>query len=207
MFPAIPPATRALILINVAVYLLELLAPNLMTALFALWPLGEGFRPWQLITYAFLHDPKNILHIVLNMFALYMFGGALERYWGGRRLVLFFLVCVLTAALTQLAVQYPAGNASAADAAQAAGPVLGASGGVFGVLLAFAWYFPKQRVILLFPPIPMPAWLFVTLYGLVELFFGVTGIESGVAHFAHLGGMLGGALCILYWRARHRFSS
>jgi membrane associated rhomboid family serine protease len=201
MFPAVPPATRVLILVNVALYVLELWAPNVMMGLFALWPLGGGFRPWQLITYAFLHDPKTILHIFLNMFALYMFGGALESYWGGRRLVLFYLVCVLTAALTQLAVQYPSG------VAEEFGPVIGASGGVFGVLLAFAWYFPRQRVILLFLPIPLPAWLFVTLYGLLELFQGVTGAQEGVAHFAHLGGMLGGALCILYWRARHRFSS
>jgi membrane associated rhomboid family serine protease len=208
MFPAVPPATRALILINVALYALELLAPNVMMGLFALWPLGSSlFRPWQLLTYAFLHDPKNILHIFLNMFALYMFGGALERYWGGRRLFLFFLVCVLTAALTQLAVQYPGSTGTLTDAADVAGPVMGASGGVFGVLLAFAWYFPRQRLFVIPIPIPIPAWLFVTVYGLFELVFGVTGIEAGVAHFAHLGGMLGGALCILYWRARHRFSS
>jgi membrane associated rhomboid family serine protease len=196
MFPAVPPATRALILINVAVFLLQQFAGDAIAQLFALWPLGGGFWPWQLITYAFLHG--GVMHIFFNMFALYMFGGALEGYWGGRRLVLFYLVCVLTAALTQLAVQYPSG---------AQEEVIGASGGVFGVLLAFAWYFPRQRIILLFPPIPMPAWVFVTLYGLLELFLGVTGTQQGVAHFAHLGGMLGGALCILYWRARHRFSS
>jgi rhomboid family protein len=109
---------------------------------------------------------------------------------------MFYLVCVLTAALTQLAVQRGAGVNQ---------EVIGASGGIFGILLAFAWYFPRQRIILLFPPIPMPAWLFVTLYGLLELFFGVTGTEAGVAHFAHLGGMAGGALCILYWRLRRRF--
>ena len=82
--------------------------------------------------------------------------------------------------------------------------VIGASGGVFGVLLAFAWYFPRQRIILLFPPIPMPAWLFVTVYGALELWFGVKGIERDVAHFAHLGGMLGGYLMIRYGRARRR---
>src|SRR5580700_4362003 len=98
-------------------------------------------------------------------------------------------------------------SSSSTWCAGAAEEVIGASGGVFGVLLAFAWYFPRQRIILLFPPIPMPAWLFVTVYGLLELFLGVTGTQQGVAHFAHLGGMLGGALCILYWRARHRFSS
>lgn len=194
-----PPAVRTLILINVGVYLLQLATPDLMSSLFALWPLGSRrFEPWQVLTYAFLHDPHNLFHILLNMFALWMFGRALEAYWGARRFVLFYLVCVVTAALTQLAVQHGSGVAE---------EVIGASGGVFGVLLGFAWYFPRQRILLLFPPIPMPAWLFVTGYGLVELFLGVTGKEQGVAHFAHLGGLAGGALCILYWRMRHRFAS
>lgn len=197
MFPSLPPATRTLILINIGVWLLQLVAGPLMEGLFALWPLGSPqFEPWQLLTYAFLHDPRNIAHIFFNMFALYMFGGALEKLWGGRRLVLYYLICVLTAAATQLAVEHAAG---------AGEPVIGASGGVFGILLAFAWYFPRQKLFVIPIPVPLPAWLFVTLYGLVELFFGVTGRQAGVAHFAHLGGMLGGALCILYWRLRHRF--
>jgi membrane associated rhomboid family serine protease len=197
MFANIPSATRALLLINVGVFVLQQLAGDTLLALFALWPRNsELFRPWQLLSYAFLHG--SIAHIFLNMFALFMFGRALEMYWGARRFVIFYVVCVLAAALTQLAVE-------SANGAQE--PVLGASGGVFGVLLAFAWYFPKQRLILLPIPIPLPAWLFVTLYGLVELFFGITGREPGVAHFAHLGGALGGALCILYWQARRRFSS
>jgi membrane associated rhomboid family serine protease len=197
MFPSVPPATRALILVNVGVYLLQLVVGPAIATLFALWPLGSPqFEPWQLVSYAFLHDPTGLAHIFFNMFALFMFGRALELYWGARRFVLFYLVCVVTAAVTQLAAQHGAGDAE---------QVIGASGGIFGILLAFAWYFPRQRIILLFPPIPMPAWLFVTLYGLVELFFGVTGKQAGVAHFAHLGGMAGGALCILYWRLRHRF--
>jgi membrane associated rhomboid family serine protease len=196
----LPRATRALILVNVGVYALQLLAPRPMETLFALQPLASGlFRPWQLLTYAFLHDPTNIAHILLNMFALFMFGRALELYWGPRRFVFFYLVCVITAAVTQLVVEGPAGGH--------AEPVLGASGGVFGVLLAFAWYFPRQRLFVIPIPIPIPAWLFVTIYGLAELLFGVTGREQGVAHFAHLGGMLGGALCILYWRSRRRFSA
>lgn len=195
MFLSIPPATRALILINVGVFLLQQVAGQQIGELFALWPLGSPeFRPWQLVTYAFLHG--SVAHIFFNMFALFMFGRALELYWGARRLVIFYMVCVLTAALTQLVAQHGAGVNE---------EVIGASGGIFGILLAFAWYFPRQRIILLFPPIPMPAWLFVTLYGLLELFFGVTGTQAGVAHFAHLGGMAGGALCILYWRMRRRF--
>jgi membrane associated rhomboid family serine protease len=130
------------------------------------------------------------------MFALFMFGRGLEQYWGSRRFLGYYFVCLLCAALTQLAVE----NAGGAQE-----PVLGASGAVFGVLLAFAWYFPRTRLILIPIPIPMPAWLFVTIYALLELFFGVTGTMSNVAHFAHLGGMAGGALCILYWRLRRRF--
>ncbi|HXW73199.1 MAG TPA: rhomboid family intramembrane serine protease [Steroidobacteraceae bacterium] len=194
-----PPATRALILVNVGVYLLEKVAPGVMLGLFALWPLHTPlFRPWQLLTYAFLHDPTNLAHIFFNMFALFMFGRALESYWGARRFVLYYLICVLSAALTQLAVQVGSGVQE---------ETIGASGGVFGVLLAFAWYFPRQRLFLIPIPVPIPAWLFVPAYGLVELFLGVTGRQQSVAHFAHLGGMLGGLLCILYWSARRRFSS
>jgi membrane associated rhomboid family serine protease len=194
MFSSLPPVTRAIILANVAVFLLQQVAPDAMLTLFGLWPLGPLFKPWQVLTYAFLHG--GFPHIFFNMFALFMFGRALEEYWGRRRFALYYLISILAAAATELAVQY---------AASAGGPVIGASGGVFGLLLAFAWYFPRQRIILLFPPIPMPAWLFVTLYGVLELVLGVTGSQAGVAHFAHLGGMLGGALAILYWRARGRF--
>ncbi|MDE2049951.1 MAG: rhomboid family intramembrane serine protease [Gammaproteobacteria bacterium] len=196
MFPKLTPATRAIILVNILVYLLEKAARQSILVHFALWPLAasEGlFRPWQLVTYAFLHDPGNILHIFFNMFALYMFGPALEQHWGGRRFLGYYFVCVIAAGATQLAVEYAAGTGE---------PTLGASGGIFGILLAFAVLFPRARLLLLLPPIPMPAWLFVTLYGVLELFFGVTGTQASVAHFAHLGGMLGGALVLLYWRLR-----
>src|SRR5215813_333366 len=196
---SMPPATRTLILINIGAYLLEQLSPNMVLGLFALWPPSTGmFHPWQLITYGFLHDPRNLAHIFFNMFALFVFGRALEQYWGARRFVTYYLVCVVSAGLTQLWVGAVTGLQE---------ETIGASGGIFGVLLAFAWYFPRQRLIVLPIPIPVPAWLFVTIYALIELFFGVTGREQGVAHFAHLGGLLGGALCILYWRTRHRFSS
>jgi membrane associated rhomboid family serine protease len=189
---ALPPATRAIIAINVVAFLLQQAYGNSMVALFALWPLGSPlFHPWQLVTYAFLHG--SIAHIFFNMFALFMFGRALEYFWGSRRFTVFYLACVIAAAATQLLTASLAGSMEA---------TLGASGGVFGLLLAFAMYFPRQRITLLFPPIPMPAWLFVTLYGVLELVLGVTNTQAGVAHFAHLGGMLGGALVILYWRAR-----
>ena len=194
---ALPPVTRAIIIANAVVFLLQFVAGNILLSLFALWPVGDSlFQPWQLLTYSFLH--AGFLHIFFNMFALYMFGTPLEAFWGSRRFAFYYVACVLTAAATELVVQ---------NATEVGGPVLGASGGVFGLLLAFAWYFPKQRLMLLFPPIPMPAWLFVTIYGGFELVLGVTGAQPGVAHFAHLGGMLGGALAILYWRARGRFTA
>jgi|SRR5665213_24560 len=191
MLANLPPATRALLLTNVGVFLLQQLFGPLLLQWFALWPPGTYFEPWQLLTYAFLHE--GLLHIFFNMFALFMFGTPLERYWGSARFTAFYLVCVLAAGLTQLTVSI-LGNLQEAT--------LGASGGIFGLLLAFAIYFPRQRIMLLFPPIPLPAWAFVSLYGLLELFLGVTGNEAGVAHFAHLGGMLGGAAMILFWRVK-----
>ncbi len=199
MFNSIPPVTRALILLNVSIYVLERFAGDALLTLFALWPADSPlFRPWQLLTYAFLHDPNSILHVLFNMFALYMFGRTLERFWGGRRFLMYFLICALAAGITQLVVTHFLHDE---------GYTVGASGGVFGVLLAFAWYFPRQKVIILPIPIPLSAWVVVGGYALLELFFGVTGRREGVAHFAHLGGMLGGVLCLLYWRARGRFSS
>jgi rhomboid family protein len=188
---SLPPATRVIIAANVVAFLLQQFAADSMLRLFALWPLGTLFEPWQLITYAFLHG--SVAHIFFNMFALFMFGRPLEYFWGSRRFSVFYSACVVAAAATQLLTASLAGSME---------PTLGASGGVFGLLLAFAMYFPRQRITLLFPPIPMPAWLFVTLYGVLELVLGVTNSQAGVAHFAHLGGMLGGALVILYWRAR-----
>jgi len=191
MLTYLPPATRAIILLNVLVFLAQSATGHALDGPFALWPPGAGFHLWQLLTYAFLHE--SIAHIFFNMFALFMFGAPLERYWGPARFCFYYLVCVLAAAAVQLAVGATSANPE---------PTIGASGGVFGLLLAFGFYFPRQRILLLFPPIPMPAWLFVTLYGLLELVLGVTGREANVAHFAHLGGMLGGALVLLLWRAR-----
>jgi membrane associated rhomboid family serine protease len=114
--------------------------------------------------------------------------------FGQRRFLVYYLGCIFAAALTQLTVlSFVGGEAY---------PTVGASGGVFGLLLAYGLFFPHHKVMLLIPPIPMPAWLFVTLYGLLEIFLGVTGTQSGVAHFAHLGGMLGGWLLIRQWRRR-----
>jgi membrane associated rhomboid family serine protease len=189
----LPPATRAILIANVVIFGLQYLANHAFDGPFALWPLGPHFRPWQLVTYAFLHE--TWWHIFFNMFALFVFAGDLERLWGSTRFLTYYFVCVLSAAAIQLLTERLSGVGE---------PTLGASGGVFGVLLAFAIYFPTRRLIVLPIPIPLPAWLVVTFYGLLELFLGVTGREASVAHFAHLGGMLGGALMILLWQGRER---
>jgi membrane associated rhomboid family serine protease len=194
------PVTRALLLANIAVFMLQSAAEPLLSTYFALWPLnvpadaGVGFLPWQLVTYSFLHG--GLTHLVFNMFALYMFGSDIERVWGQRRFTIYYFACVISAALAQLFVQVLSGSP--------AYPTVGASGGVFGLLLAFGLYFPRRMLMLIFPPIPMPAWLFVTLYGVLELFLGITGTNQGVAHFAHIGGMLGGYLLIRSWRSGAR---
>jgi membrane associated rhomboid family serine protease len=186
-----PPVTQALIIANVAVFLLQMAGGAPLTEWFALWPDGN-FMPWQLVTYSFLHG--GIAHIFFNMFGLYMFGSEIERLFGSRFYLLYYFASVVVAALTHLTITYLMGAPPA--------PMVGASGGIYGLLLAFGWYFPHRRVVLLFPPIPMPARIFVIVFGVLELFFGVTGTAAGVAHFAHLGGMLGGWLMIEARRRR-----
>jgi len=201
-----PKITRLLIILNVAIFALQAVYDDTLLSVFALWPIGRfhvrdlhavvGFEPWQLITYAFLH--ANFAHIGLNMLALYMFGRDVERTLGAKHYLLLYFAAVVSAALVQLA---------AVTATRHAGiyPTIGASGGVFGVLLAFGVLYPRRIVMLLFPPVPMPAWLLVVVFGLVELANGILGTEAGIAHFAHLGGMLGAYLELRYWRRRVTF--
>jgi membrane associated rhomboid family serine protease len=199
---ALPPVTRALLVACIAGYLLQWLGGDLIVIRFALWPIGGGlydppFVVWQLVSYAFLHGGFG--HLFFNAFALYMFGPDIERLLGTRRYLVYYFAAVIGAAVTQLLVQHFSSGPTT--------PTIGASGGVFGLLLAYGLAFPKRRLMLLFPPIPMPAWLFVTLYGILELVLGITGTAQGVAHFAHLGGMAAGLLLILYWRGGARGAS
>jgi membrane associated rhomboid family serine protease len=199
---AIGLVTTTLIAANVLVYLLQTLWGDALVASWALWPIGHfwspelqvsvGFKAWQLLTSAFLH--ASFLHIFLNMYALYLFGRDVEGELGAGRFIALYFTAVITAGLVQLlVVSFSVGPPY---------PTLGASGGVFGVLLAFGKLFPRRIVMPLLPPIPMRAWLFVTLYGFVELVSGVFGTQEGVAHFAHLGGMLGAYLVLLGWKRR-----
>jgi membrane associated rhomboid family serine protease len=204
----LPPVTRALLIANVVVFLLEQV-PSLQPLLIAygaLWPIGHaqlvqypngevlasGFQFWQVVTYAFLHGGWS--HIFFNMFALWMFGGPIEHLLGAKHYTFYYFFCTVTAAVAHMLVaQY---------FTQGFYPTLGASGAIFGLLVAFGVTYPRLKMFLIFLPIPMPAWVFVIGYILLELFFGVSGYESGVAHFAHLGGAVGGFALLQYWRGK-----
>ncbi len=183
-----------LLVLNGIVFALQQFNPRFLLVNFALWPIGpenSPFMPWQLLTYGFLHG--DLMHIFFNMFGLWMFGRELELLMGSKRFLIYFFTCVVGAGLIQLIV---AGSSGVVY------PTVGASGGVFGILLAYALTFPNRTVMLIFPPIPMKAKYFVVFYGLLELYFGVSGTMPGVAHFAHLGGMLFGFLLLKYWSKR-----
>lgn len=159
----------------------------------ALWPLQEGFRPWQLVSYAFLHGTP--MHLAFNMYGLWLFGSEMESLLGRRTFLKLYFASVLSAAAMQLLVNALSGNLV---------PTVGASGGVFGLLLAYGICFPHRKLMLLFPPIPMSARMFVILYAAIEITLGITGVEMQVAHFAHIGGMLGGYWVIRKWLRRYR---
>jgi membrane associated rhomboid family serine protease len=205
MFSRLPPVTKGLLIANGLMFLLQQVLGDEQFSALALWPIGidgdpfsQGFMPWQLLTYAFLHG--SFPHIAFNMLTLAMFGSQVEYVWGQKRFLNYYLVCVAGAAVCQLLV----GWWTLSQGGEAY-PTLGASGGIFGLLLAYGMMFPNQRVMLLFPPIPMKARTLVILYAVAELLFGLNGWQPGVAHFAHLGGMLFGWLLLRYWSGKPPF--
>ena len=216
-----PPVTQNLIIINALCWLATLVLAHAKKDLIDLaglhFPGTHSFHWFQPITYMFLHDTHSFAHIFFNMFAVFMFGRSIEATWGPRRYLIFYLVSGIGAALVQEAVWYFQIQAVAANYGfsvmqmVAMNPsanqlvTIGASGAVFGVLLAFGMLFPDVPLYVMFVPIPIKAKYFVIFYGLVELFMGVANFRGdNVAHFAHLGGMLFGLLMILYWRKKDR---
>jgi membrane associated rhomboid family serine protease len=211
----LPPVTKALLWAIVIGFLLQMVAGSFLMANFALWPLGDfpagtdsygspltvGFQPWQLVSYGFLHDPNGFGHLFFNGLALFQFGPRIEYSLGSRRYATYFLTCLVGAGVSQLVV-----TTAMVDSGAQAFPTIGASGGIYGILLAYGLMFPKDRIMLLIPPIPMTARTLVIVFGVIELVLGVTGTVSGVAHFAHLGGMFFGWMLLRYWRGLPPFS-
>jgi membrane associated rhomboid family serine protease len=192
--PHLPPVTKALMLICTAVFCVQLVVP-LVDVFLALWPVSSGrFWPWQVLTYAFLHG--DVMHLFFNMLGLWMFGSELERLWGQKRYIQMLVASVIAAAAVQIVFTMLTGSRS---------PTVGASGALFGLLLSFGMLFPHRVIMPLFPPIPMKARTFVMVFGGLELLLGLSG-RSGVAHFAHLGGMLGAWLLLSHWRGKSPFS-
>ena len=178
------PISIGIIVVCVIVFLLHNISAQL-----ALWPLYSNyFQPWQLISYGFLHGSFN--HLFFNMFALWMFGLPIEKMWGSRKFAQYYFICILGAGLVQLLVQYIGGDIY---------PTIGASGAVFGLLLAYGVTWPNAKLFLIFFPVPIKAKWFVLIYGAAELIFGVTGAMPQVAHYAHLGGLFFGAGLLWRW--------
>lgn len=194
-----PPFIKFLLFANVAVFVLENLFLSgltyggtrldlLLMQWFALMPIDSGFLPWQLVSYQFMHG--SIGHLFFNMLALWMFGMELENLWGTRRFAMYYVLSGIAAGATHIVVSMLMGGPGA--------PTVGASGSIMGVLLAFGLTFPT-RPVMMFPIFfPIPARIFVLLYAGLDLVMGLMNTNDGVAHFAHLGGALGGWLLLRF---------
>jgi len=197
-FKFFPPVIKALLLSNIVIYLLASFFALFyihgqplvvyIDLIFALFPLGNGFHFWQLLTYMFMH--AGLMHLLFNMFALWMFGMELENTWGSRKFLLYYLMCGLGAGLSNLLI---------APLFTTAGPTVGASGAIYGVLIAFGMMFPDRPIFIYFL-LPIRARYFVLLYILLEMYSGINGTSDGIAHFAHLGGAAVGFIYLLLER-------
>lgn len=210
-----PPVVKNLVIINAIMLLISMLTKEFMYEKFALFYFESPlFKPYQLITHIFMHG--NFLHLFFNMYSLIIFGVVLEQVWGSKKFFIYYMVTGLGAALlhslvlfievSALEKAYEAGNMMAANGIQMMymTPTVGASGAVFGVLLAYGMLFPNNVLQLIFPPIALKAKWFVMIFGAIELYLGLSKPGSSIAHFAHLGGMLFGYLLILYWKRNNR---
>ena len=198
----VPQAVKNIIIINLLVWIMTALDRNgILFSYCSLYP-GYGnvlpvwYRPWTFVTYMFLHGGFG--HLFFNMYALYLFGGMLERVWGTKKFLFYYFATGIGAALIHIGVQVLTSDYA---------PTIGASGAIFGLLLAYAMLYPDSMMGLVFPPITMKAKWFVLIYAAIELVLGVSGAKSGVAHFAHLGGLVVGLIIMLYWKSRHRLYS
>lgn len=192
----VPVAVKNIIWICVGMSVLTYLNEPLMARLFALNPITFITKPWQLVSYMFMHGGFG--HLFFNMYTLYIFGSVLERVWGTKKFLLFYFVTGVGAALVHIVVQYLTGSFAL---------TVGASGAIYGILMGYAMLYPDSVLTLLFPPISLKAKWFVLIFAGIELLLGVTGTQAGVAHFAHLGGLIFGLLLMLYWKKKHRLYS
>lgn len=195
------PVVKNIIIINVLVFMAQIAFPEYKETFLGHYPLSPGFEPWQVISYMFMH--ANISHIFFNMFAVFMFGSQLERVWGSKRFLQYYMLTGIGAFfIFQFTVGIDVYNYYGSIVAEdSVGQVLGASGSVFGLLLGFGMLFPNTQLMLLIPPIPIKAKYFVIGYGLIELSLALRNQpDDNVAHLAHLGGMIFGYILIKKWQ-------
>lgn len=210
-----PAAVKNIIIINVLVYLMTSLKGNFMYENFALfYPTSPFFHWWQPLTHMFMHG--GFWHIFFNMYTLFIFGSVLERVWGTKKFLIYYFVTGLGAAAVHTGVEWiqmthwMSQAAEGSIAAQASihalkmTPTVGASGAIYGLLMGYAMLYPDAIMSLIFPPISMKAKWFVLIFAAIELFTGVTGTGGGIAHFAHLGGLIFGFILLMYWKKTRR---
>ena len=190
----VPKAVKHIILINVLMLVLTYLNNPLMSKWFALNPISFLWKPWQLVTYMFMHGGFG--HLFFNMYTLFIFGSVLENVWGTKKFLTFYFVTGIGAALVNIGVQYLTGSFAL---------TVGASGAIYGILMGYAMLYPDSRLTLLFPPVSMKAKWFVLIFAGIELLLGISNNPAdNVAHFAHLGGLIFAFLLIMFWKKRHR---
>ena len=190
----VPKAVKHIILINVLMLVLTYLNNPLMSKWFALNPITFLWKPWQLVTYMFMHG--GLGHLFFNMYTLFIFGSVLENVWGTKKFLTFYFVTGIGAALVNIGVQYLTGSFAL---------TVGASGAIYGILMGYAMLYPDSRLTLLFPPVSMKAKWFVLIFAGIELLLGISNNPAdNVAHFAHLGGLIFAFLLIMFWKKKHR---
>jgi membrane associated rhomboid family serine protease len=193
----ISPVVKNLLIINIlAFFIVEILGENIKYQLAVYYPTSDFFKPFQLVTYMFMHG--GITHLAFNMLSLYMFGSWIEERLGAQRFLLYYLLCGFGALILHFLVTWYSLQQGADTSPDI--PMLGASGAIFGILTAFGMLYPDAIIQPLIPPIPMKAKYAVLTYAGIELLLGVSGYQSGVAHFAHLGGALFGFLLLKFWK-------
>lgn len=214
----VPVAVKNLIIINTLIMVMTALNEQFMYANFALfYPTSPFFHWWQPVTHMFMHG--GFWHLFFNMYTLFIFGSALERIWGPKKFLIFYFVTGLGAAFIHTGVEWlqmqhwMTQAAEGSMAAQASihalkmTPTVGASGAIYGILMGYAMLYPDAVLTLLFPPVSMKAKWFVLVFAAIELFTGITGVGGGIAHFAHLGGLIFGFLLIWYWKRKRMLYS
>ncbi len=218
MFSNLTPMVKKLLIINVGIHLLANFAPNdIIRQWFSLYnPILPGaedlwnpnFKPWQLLTYMFLHSKDTFMHLFSNMFALFIFGPAIETFMGSNKFLKYYIICGIGAALFNIGIDYLAWFQSSQSTLElrflAIKSMLGASGAIFGILVAFAVLFPNIEMMLLFLPFPIKAKYFVALYAIFEIVQAFGRTSSGIAHWAHIGGLITGFILLQFFGYKKR---